>query len=312
MVQPSDDTTPIIGSSRRVAIAADSCALLTSEFVNTHNIPVAKMRINIGEDSFTDNFDLDYSEIYRSLAGEPETRAWVSAPLPEEWLETIRKASQHAESVICIAVAAGLSASYDSALVAAETARNEMKNIDIRVVDSATISGALKMLVMDATRATDVGLDADGIIDQIRRAQSDLRTIAALDTLNRMHHIANTPRTAIRLASALNIKPVVTFDTDEFRLIAKPISMRIAIRRMLRNIAQDLGDAPARFVVLHVDAPDRAGSIARQILSMCDCQLMDISDFHPFIGLYAGQGAIGIAWQKLPPEQLNESWSVDT
>ncbi len=300
---------PMIGSSRRVAIAADSCALLTREFITTHNIPVAQMRIKIGDESFTDSADLNYSELYASIANEPEKRAWVSAPLPEEWLETIRQASQHAESVICIPVAAGLSASYDSARVAAETARNERIDVDIRVVDSGTISGALKMLVMDATRATDVGLDADGVVAQIRQAKSELRTIAALDTLNRMHHIANAPRSAIRIASTLNIKPIVTFDIDEFRLISKPISMRIAIRRMLRNIADDLGDSQARFVVLHVDAPDRARSIANQIRDACDCQLMDISDFHPFIGLYAGQGAIGIAWQKLPPEQLNEAWS---
>ena len=302
MVPHSDETTPIIGSARRVAIAADSCALLTSEFISTHDIPVAQMRINVGDESFSDSPDLNYSEIYRNIANEPETRAWVSAPLPEQWLETIKRASLHADAVICIPVAAGLSASYDSARVAAEIARNEMKNVEIRVVDSGTISGALKMLVMDATRATDVGLDADSVVAQIQQSKSDLRTIAALDELNRMHYIANTPRTAINLAKVLKIKPIITFDTDEFRLVSKPISMYGATRRMLRNIADDLGNAPARFVVLHVDAEDRAKKIADQIRVMCDCQLMDISDFHPFIGLYAGRGAIGVAWQKLPPE----------
>ena len=77
------------------------------------------------------------------------------------------------------------------------------------------------------------------------------------------------------------------------------MSMRSAIRRMLREISDDLGFDTARFLVLHVDAPDRAKSIATQIRANCDCELMIISDFHPFIGLYAGRGAIGIAWQKI-------------
>lgn len=300
---PSDDA-PIIGSARRVAIAADSCALLTPGFVDRHSIQVAQMRINIGNESFNDNPNLNYADIYIRIADQPETRAWVSAPLPEVWLTTIRKAAERTDSVICISVAAGLSASYDSARVAAEIAQNENKNLDVRVVDSSTISGALKLLVMDATRATDIGLDADAVVDHIQQTKSSLRTIAVVDQLNRIHHIANTPKTAIKLARTLNIKPVVTFDTDQFRLVSKPFSIRGAIRRMLRNITDHLGDAPARFVVLHVNALDRAKFIADQIRANCDCQLMDISDFHPFIGLYSGNGAVGIAWQQLPPEDL--------
>ena len=300
---PSDDAL-IIGSARRVAIAADSCALLTPEFVSRHSIQVAQMRINIGNESFNDNPNLNYADIYTRIVDQPETRAWVSAPLPEVWLATIRKAAERADSVICITVAAGLSASYDSARVAAEIAQNENKNLDVRVVDSSTISGALKLLVMDATRATDVGLDASAVVDHIQQTKSTLRTIAVVDQLNRIHHIANTPKTAIKLARILNIKPVITFDTDQFRLISKPFSIRGATRRMLRNIADHLGDAPARFVVLHVNALDRAKFIADQIRANCDCQLMDISDFHPFIGLYSGSGAVGIAWQQLPPEDL--------
>ncbi len=300
---PPDDA-PIIESARRVAIAADSCALLTPEFVSRHSIQVAQMRINIGDESFNDDPNLNYADIYTRIVDQPETRAWVSAPLPEVWLATIRKAAERADSVICITVAAGLSASYDSARVAAEIAQNENKNLDVRVVDSSTISGALKLLVMDATRATDVGLDASAVVDHIQQTKSTLRTIAVVDQLNRIHHIANTPKTAIKLARALNIKPIVTFDTDQFRLVSKPFSTRSAIHRMLRNIADHLGDAPARFVVLHVNALGRAKFIADQIRANCDCQLMDISDFHPFIGLYSGSGAVGIAWQQLPPEDL--------
>ena len=301
---PNPHAAHVMPSSRRVAIAADSCALLTSDFVNTHNIHVARMRINIGDESFADHPSLNYADIYRRVADQPETRAWVSAPLPEEWLETIRKSAQDAESVICISVAAGLSASYDSARVAADLARKEIDGLDVRVVDSGTISGALKLLVMDATRATDIGLDADEVVNHIEETKPSLHTIAVVDQLNRIHHIANTPQTAIKLAQTLNIKPIVTFDTDEFRLVSKPFSIRGAIRRILRSISNSLGDAPARFVVLHVNALDRAKSIADQIRRHCDCQLMDISDFHPFIGLYSGTGAVGIAWQQLPPEEL--------
>ena len=282
-----------------MAIAVDSCALLSREFVDVHTVPVAPMRINIGGDSFTDSPDLNYSNLYRRVALEPETRGWASAPVPAEWLETIKKASPNVDAVICLTVSAGLSASFDSARVAAEMSRNENQNLDVRVIDSGTILGALHLLVTEAVRAMERGLDANAVVAHIEHTKSQLRTIAALDDLNRIHHVANTPRAAINIANTLNIKPVVTFDIDEFRIIAKPMSMRSAIRRMLREISDDLGSDTARFTVLHVDALDHAISIAAQIRASCDCELMIISDFHPLVGLYAGTGAIGIAWQKV-------------
>ncbi len=297
---PND--APIIRSARRVAIAVDSCSLLSPSFRAAHGVPVAQMRIHIGDQSFTDDPHLDFSTIYRRVAMQPETRAWVSAPVPEQWLTTIKNASHDVDAVICLTVAAGLSASYDSARVAADLARKEIENVDIRVVDSGTISGALKLLATEATRVVELGLGADETVEHIEKTKSDLRTIATLDELNRIHHIANTPRMAIEVAQTMRIKPVVTFDVDEFRVVAKPISLRVATNRMLREIVGDIGNNPARFVVLHVNARDRALEIAARIRESCDCQFMDISDFHPFIGLYAGLGAIGIAWQKLPPE----------
>ena len=290
------------GSSSQVAIATDSCALLTSAFVNRHNVHVASMRIHIGDGALTDKADLDYSTLYSRVAVELDTRAWVSAPMPEEWLKIIRQASQQADAVVCIPVAASLSASYDSARVAADIARGEMNKVDIRVVDSGAISGALKMLVMDAVRAAYAGLGVDEIVAQIEQARADFKIIGVLNELNRIHYIANTPRTMINTARVFNIKPIVTFDNHEFRLCSRPFSMYGAMRRMLKNVANDLGDGPARFVVLHVDAKDRAKGIANRIRSMLDCRLLDISDFHPFVGFYAGRGAIGIAWHRLPSE----------
>ena len=93
----------------------DSCALLTPGFIENNRVAVAPMRINIGTDSFSDNPRLDYNAFYGLLANEPNLTAWTAAPKPEVWLEAINEASREVESVICITVAAGLSASYDSA-----------------------------------------------------------------------------------------------------------------------------------------------------------------------------------------------------
>ena len=294
-----DASESIIASARRVGLAVDSCALLSPEFVSMNAVAVAQMRLNIGEEEFSDSPDLDYSELYRRVADDPNTRAWASAPKPDQWYDTINQAADGFDAVVCLTVAAGLSASYDSARVAAQRFKTENPSVDVRVVNSETISGTLKLLSMDIARAVELGSDIDSVISATRESKSTLRTIATLDNLDRMHLIANTPHFVINTARILSIKPVVTFTTDEFQLVAKPVSLGAARRRMFQAMESDIGESPARFVVLHVDAENRAQSVADELRSKFDCQFMNISDFHPFIGFYAGPGAVGIAWQRI-------------
>ena len=292
---PNDDST-IDKSNRRVAIAIDSCASFDRDFLASHSIQVAQMRINIGDDSITDSPDLDYSELYRRIDANPDTQTAVAAPVPDQWLRTIKAASHNVEAVICIPVAAGLSASYDSARVAAEIAREDLGGIDIRVIDSGTMSGALKLLAIDAMDAAARGLNADEVVNHIQSSKLKVKTVATIDNLNRIRHIANAPPMLIRLAKTLNIKPVVSFTEDGFHLAAKPFSIQDATRRMIRIIADDIGNSPASFIVLHADAPNRAQSVANQIRTLLNAKSVDISDFHPFTGFYAGRGSVGIAW----------------
>ena len=293
--QNSDSQT--VNSARRVGIAVDSCALLTPGFIENNRIAVAPMRINIGRDSFPDNPRLDYNAFYGLLANEPDLSAWTAAPKPEVWLDAINQSARDVDAVICITVAAGLSASYDSARVAAKTATEANPELDVRVIDSGTISGALKLMAMDVTRAVDLGMDADEIEDVIREKKQGLRTVAYVNSLDRLHLIARTPRTAIALAKRINIKPVVTYTPDGFKLISTPFSSRAAQRKMFRIISEDVKNEPTKFIVLHSGAYERAVEISMQIRERFDCQFMNVADFHPFVGFYSGQGAIGIAWE---------------
>lgn len=296
-LDPQNASDHPIDATRRVGIAVDSCALLTPGFIENNRVAVAPMRINVGSDSFSDNPRLDYNAFYGLLEREPKLNAWTAAPKPEIWLEAIKDASMGVESVVCITVAAGLSASYDSARVAAKIAAEERPELDIRVIDSGTISGALKLMAMDVTRAVDLGMDADAIEDVIREKRASLRTVASIDALDRMHLIARVPRTALMVAKTLNIKPVVTYTPDGFKLVATPFTSAAAQRKMLRTISDDVNDEPTKFIVLHSGAYEQAVAISMEIRNRFDCQFMNVADFHPFVGFYSGRGAIGIAWE---------------
>ena len=66
---------------------------------------------------------------------------------------------------------------------------------------------------------------------------------------------------------------------------------------MFRTISDNVKDEPTKFIVLHSGAYELAVDISMQIRERFDCQFMNVSDFHPFVGFYSGKGTIGIAWE---------------
>ena len=286
-------------ASRRVGIAVDSCALLTSDYAEANHIAIANMRIDVGDEEFEDKADFDYIPLYRRVSEDPSLRASIAAPKPVDWLETIDRAADGVDTVVCVTVAAGLSASYDSARVAAQMAKSSHPDVDVRVVDSGTISGAFKLMMMQLVDAVDSVTNANDVAEIIIDTKPKLRTVAAIDSLDRIDQIARAPKFALRMASRLSIKPVLTFDNGGFHMAGMPATTRLAHRRIFKTIEDDVEETPARFVVLHVDAEDRAEVVASEIRSRFDCQYIEVTDFHPFIGLYADRGAVGVAWQRV-------------
>ncbi len=287
-------------AEQRVRVAVDSCALLTADYASQHQVAVARMGICVGQETIPDSPELGYGAIYRRVAQDPYLRAWCTAPKPDNWVAAIDRVSDGVDAVVCLTVSARLSASYDSARVAAQLAMDANPKLEVRVVDSGAVSGALNLMSMDVVRAVESGSSIDEMEDVVRRARDSLHAIAVLDNLDRLHFIAQVPRLARRAATMLKIKPIVKHDSNGFSLIGRPITRSAALRRMMGIIAADIGhDTPARFVVLHVDAPGRGWSIASQIQTRFNCQYLNIADFHPFIGLYAGSGAVGVAWHRV-------------
>ncbi len=295
MLQADSSFSP----DKKVGIAVDSSAPLGAQLLARHRVAIAPMTIHIGDDAFPDAVDLNTIDLYRDLSRNPNQRAWLSAPTPESWLEAIEYAAEGVDGVLCMTVASGLSASFDSARVAAEMARNRLPNVKVRVLDSGLVSGGFALLVTDTLRQVDLEFDLDTVHDIAEATKSRIHTIASLDSLTRIHHIARLPRYALRLAQLLHLKPVISYDDDGFNAVAKPFTKNASNRAMLRRLHDQLGDQPARFMVLHADAPERATALASEIREQFDCQLMILSDIHPFIGIHAGRGTVGITWQQL-------------
>ncbi len=233
------------------------------------------------------------------MDSNPNQRISVAAPDPTRWLQAIQAAARNVDSVLCLTLSAGLSASYDSARVAADAARKAVSTVNVQILDSNTVSGALALLAATACETAARDAEIQEVIDSVESAKHDITTVATLDTLQHLRGVARIPARVLRVADRASVKPLVEFSDDGFRLIGGTVTTRLTHRRLLRALRTSLGERPARFVVLHVESEARARLLARSIRTDFECETVAVSDFHPFIGLHAGRGALGVAWQRM-------------
>src|SRR5690606_202171 len=123
-------------------------------------IEVVPLSIRFGSDEYTDGVDLTVSQFYDKLASStdlPET----AAPSPRAFEAAFRRqAEAGADAVVCINLSAGLSATLQSAQNAAGT----IDGLDVRVVDSRSITSGLGTQVTLAAEAAAGGASADEVV----------------------------------------------------------------------------------------------------------------------------------------------------
>ncbi|MBM3957668.1 MAG: DegV family EDD domain-containing protein, partial [Gemmatimonadetes bacterium] len=150
---------------RPVAVVTDSATALTSDMAAANGLFVAAMEVTIGDQTYVDGPVTPGGSLSRfyDLLRSADRLPTTSAPKPDRWLTCFRQAAARGESILCITIAAHLSASYDSARVATELAARELPGTPIRVINSNVAAGSQALVVLEAARRAAAGENLDEV-----------------------------------------------------------------------------------------------------------------------------------------------------
>src|SRR4051812_16582839 len=145
----------------KIRVVTDSACDLPDDIVEKYGIEIVPLTIRFGEDEFVDRFELSAEAFYDRLATSdalPET----AAPAPGKFQQAFEKlGNEGADAVICVNISSGLSATMESAQQAAKSVSGDL---DVRVIDSQQVSGAIGRLCIEAADAADAGTELDTIV----------------------------------------------------------------------------------------------------------------------------------------------------
>ena len=276
-----------------IRIITDSAADFSPAELEQLRITCVPMQVVFGEDSYTDGQTLTPEIFWQRLtAGEnPKT----SQPSPDAFLSVFEEAKAAGDEVICITIAAVLSGTLQSAMIAREMA----DYASIHVIDSLKAAIAQKMLVLHACRLRDEGqLTAAQIAQALSDLRPRIRLFACLDTLEYLARDGRIPKAAASLGTMVRFKPLVTLSEDgHVELAGKGIGMHRATDAVIRLVEGCEIDRSFPVIPIYSHTPENCLAFVRKLNAAgIACEEDGIMPIGATISTHIGPGAFGLVF----------------
>lgn len=276
----------------KLRIVTDSaCDLLPP---HRPGLTVLPMTVLFGERQYRDGVDLDHRQFYELLI-ESDDLPTTSQLTPTQFEEAFQAAAQAGETVIAITISSKLSGTYQSACIAADEFPGQ-----VYVVDSLNATIGQAILVQRAFQLAEQGLDAPAIVQALEEERGQIRLVALLDTLEYLKRGGRLSASAALVGGLLGIKPVVTVENGEVKVLGKARGSKNGNNLLLQEIAKAGGidfDRPycLGYTGLSDDLLQKYISDSKDLWAG-KADSLPISTIGGTIGTHVGPGAIAVVF----------------
>lgn len=274
----------------KIHIVTDSTADLTKELIETFNIHVVPLTIQIDGESFIDGVNLQPEEFLEKMAISKELPK-SSQPSVGVFKELYDRLGKNGDQIISIHMTGGMSGTVKSAQAAAE-----MSESDVTVVDSKFISFALSFQVQEAAKMAKNGETLETILHQLEIMSSNTHLYVVVDTLDNLVKGGRIGKGSAILGSLLSIKPIASLTDGVYSPVAKVRSHKQVVNYLFKQFAEDTKGKIVKAVgISHANGFSMATPLMN-LIEGSGFKNIHVSFTSPVISTHTGPGAIGFMY----------------
>jgi len=274
-----------------VIIADTTCGLPRKQLAE-RGIPLVPQVVIFGEESYHDDKDLDTITFLKKLKSSVELPK-TAAPEPQLYFPIFKAAQEKGESVIVVAPSAKVSGTVRSA----ETAAQDFPDLDVRVIDTQTISCNLGSLVLLASDMAEAGKSVDEIEARLNEMIPRGRIFFLVDTLEYLARGGRIGGARKLLAELLEIKPILTIREGQVEPFEQQRTRRRAISRLVEIVDEQCPiTTEAHLSVIHVEADVDAWELMTVLKTRFGFTNIPIYELPPAIVVHGGPRTMGIGF----------------
>lgn len=273
-------------------IVSDTTCGLPKELLRQRGIPFVPQVVMFGEDAYHDDEQLDTATFLQKLKASP-TLPKTAAPEPPLYFPIFEEAKRRGESVVVVAPTSKASGTVRSA----QTAAQDFPGLDVRVVDTLTISCNLASLVLVADDMAKAGASADEIVAKLNDMIPRGRLYFLVDTLEYLARGGRIGGAKKLLAELLEIKLILQVKDGQVEPFEQQRTKKRALARLVEVVAEGCkGGDDAHLCVIQVAAEKEAQALVEELSSKVFVSDIPVYELPPAIVVHAGPRAMGVGF----------------
>jgi DegV family protein with EDD domain len=274
-----------------IHVVTDSAGDLDAAVAQENGITIVELDVRLGDIGPDVTRAWSPQEFWQHCAKHSELPE-TSAPSPGAFAEAfVTAADAGAGGVVCVTLSSKLSATYQAAVAGAESVADR---IEVRVVDSLSVTMGEGLMVLEAVKAAKAGGTLDEVVSAIDRARGKVHVFGAFDTLDNLRKGGRIGGAQALFGSMLSIKPVIEIRDG----LVEAESRQRTRRRSLEYLANKVKEAGEveQVAIVHAAAVD-VDTIVDLVAATFPRERILVSYVGPVIGTHAGPGTIGVCFK---------------
>jgi len=246
-----------------VAILTDSTSDLSSEQAAGAGITVVPLYVRFGAEEFRAGVDLTTEQFWTKMLAPGAAHPTTAAPSPGDFRAAFDAAfAAGADAIVCPTIGHKLSATFQSATLAAEG----LADREIHVIDTGSTSMSTGIPALIAAELARSGAPAAQIADAVRRRLPDIDLFVAVDTLEYLRKGGRLSAAQAVVGSMLSVKPIITVRDG---LVVNVDRQRSRARARAAVVAAIAAGPVERVAILHTptSAPEEVEQFRAAVLA---------------------------------------------
>jgi fatty acid kinase fatty acid binding subunit len=276
-----------------IKIVTDSTSDIPREIAGELDIEIIPAVIQWNGETLRDGIDITPDEFYRRLTTST-TMPTTSQPSPGDFLKLYQSLATRYDSIVSIHISSKLSGVYQSALIAKQTMGTKLQ---IEIVDSEYNSMGLGLITMAAARVAKAGGKLKDVLEETKKAISQIRMLGIFATLKYTIAGGRINKSFGRVASVLNIKPMLTFKNGEVAMAGLATTHSKGVDRIFHFVKNNL--PVSDLAVVHSYVIDEAIKLRERLGGVFPEDKILLASLGPSLGVHGGPGVLLVALRRL-------------
>jgi DegV family protein with EDD domain len=284
----------------RVAIVTDSTADLAPAAAAAAGVRVVPLFIRFGEDEFRVGVDLSTEQFWERMLAPDAPFPTTAAPSPGTFRETFEACfAEGAEAIVCPTIGTKLSATFQSATLAAQA----LPDREIHVIDTGSTSMSTGIPALLAAQMAAAGVGGAEIAAEIRGRIPDVDLFVAVDTLDYLRKGGRLSPARAAIGTVLSVKPIITVTDGIVVMAEKPRTRAKARERVIELVTEQPIE---RLAILHTPTSPReevdafVAALVARVPGGIDPALVSVGLIGASTGPHLGPGLMGAAFLRRP------------